>query len=85
MHEIKHFLENEDLDTLEIPMRPLRDVLESFESIGYKEVQPYLEINGWQCDFWMYLSKDTSKVELVITGSLYYGRFQIEKIKEQTN
>lgn len=76
---------NNDNDTLQIPMQPLQDIIDIFENLGFEYLSDMYDINGWQCDFWMYFKKDNYPYQIMINGSLYYGNYKIYKEKHENS
>jgi len=77
---IEDFLKGE-MEALEIPMTPIRDVEEILKELGYNELELNGdETNGWQVDFWYYFYSETQPV-LLLSGSLHYGDFKLSKEK----
>lgn len=80
--ELQDFFNN-DIKKMSLPMIPIKDIeniLESEFSFGKSE----LDTNGWQVDFWNYMYSEKNG-KICISGSLYYGDFQISKEDKDKN
>ena len=66
---IEQFLNDENSRELKIPMMGINKYIELFKEFGYQ--QDDFETNGWQVDFWLYLSNDNKKLRL--SGDLFYS------------
>ena len=73
---IKTFLDDPKGGELAVEFIPLEEFIFILESLGY-EKDDY-DTNGWQCDFWLYLTKVGCQ-KLTLSGSLYYGGFTLSK------
>lgn len=73
---IENFLESPDKE-LSLPMMPIDDIdsILCYE-LGFSD-QGDFETNGWQYDFWKSYSNNSCVLDL--SGSLYYGRFKLNK------
>ncbi len=72
------FINNNEVDTIEIDMFPVNDILSVLEKEGWeKHEHNGDETNGWQVDFWYYVTKDTTNI--CLSGSLFYGNFKLTK------
>lgn len=64
---------------------PYSVVKETLESLKYRLSESdehedyYLETNGWECDYFMFIWKDCKYTGYVLKGSLYYGDNEIVK------
>lgn len=60
-------------------MLPVRTVEDALTEIGFEELDlEGDETNGWQVDFWYYF-KSTTYGTYMLSGSLHYGKFKLEK------
>lgn len=74
---ITEYIENSQSTELKLPFNSIKFYIDVFASLGYEYVD--YETNGYQVDFWLTVSK--SNKQLVLSGSLYYGKnFNLEKI-----
>ena len=78
------FLNDFSEGSVDIPMTPLNEIVNTFHSLGFPSEYHDYETNGWQCDFWLELIKVGYLFKVTVTGSLYYGQFKVSKelIKE---
>lgn len=72
---IQEFI-NSPEESLKIPMAPIDDIKSCLEDLGFEETN--YETNGWEVVFWITFHK--KDMEIVFSGSLYYGRFYLQKI-----
>lgn len=70
-----------DKDTLKLPLKPLEVYKTLFEQLGFREIES-CETNGWQVDFWWKWTNDADEKDYTLTGSLYYGDYQLTKEEE---
>lgn len=76
------FLQPKDnREVISLPMIPLDTIEDILELFDYGKRDDNDEcINGWQIDFWYKFSN--GEKELLLSGSLWYGDFELRKIKE---
>ena len=56
--------------------------MEKYEVIKFKdnefEMDEMIELNGWECDYYLYIWKDGEYTGYALQGSYYYGDHKIE-------
>lgn len=68
-----------------IEMRPVAEILNFFKKQYKQDPWEYIsgdEHNGWQVDFW-YILYRTDDFELILSGSLFYGKFVIGRYERE--
>ena len=78
--EILDFLKNRETQSLSIPMIPINNIKNFLGELGYDTQTSSDDTNGWQVDFWYYFNKPGEE-ELCLSGSLWYGKFNLSKDK----
>jgi hypothetical protein len=59
-------------------MMPIDKCITILKANGF-EVEEEWETNGWDVDFWIYLTKDNKR--FLISGSWYYGNYSMQEVK----
>ena len=76
-NQIQEFIKNKE-DVLKLPMLPLIEYNKKLESLGYTNDGDWV-IESWQGNFRISF-KDYNLHILDLTGSLYYGNYELRKV-----
>lgn len=73
---VDEFLKDNNQTVLKIEMMPIDDIEDVLKTFNF-EMDSDIDSNGWQLDFWI---KFNGKVNLLLSGSWYYGNYNFKKI-----
>lgn len=76
-NQVKEFIQSKE-DVLKLPMLPLIEYNKELELVGYTNDGDWV-IEGWQGNFRISF-KDHNLHVLDLTGSLYYGNYELRKV-----
>lgn len=68
---------NSSEDKLDIQMKPFHEYNSELEQSGWDQEE--FDTNGWSVDFWITYSNPKYNFDLMLSGSWYYGNYQISK------
>jgi hypothetical protein len=74
--KIKSVLDNTNKE-VNLPMLCINDYQEIFKELGVEFLPEHMDLNGWQCDFWIVINYNNKKYYL--EGSLWYGDYKFYK------
>lgn len=76
---VKTFMSDDSRKGYPIPMTPISEITEVLEELGYKQDKDKDDTNGWQIDFWYHYKNNGNKKAIMLSGSLHYGQFVLNK------
>lgn len=49
------------------------EAVELIEEMGLEQLGDPMDVNGWQCDYWLYFESEDESKQFRLSGSMYYG------------